>query len=1384
MILKQLADNNMTKLKEILQIDSGYASYVNLQTEYFDEDQRRDRMERYRPITSHRLAFEKIANSVNPQDRRFYFLSGSYGTGKSHLCLMLASYFAHQSDLPEMSKFFKNYEEAQNNIKKKPGESLRDVTQEQYLASNLKSRRSEGRYLVALCDFNRNLEFEGTILTAVDEALQIEDKDIKLNSYYSQALVWLKENKDTQIGKLFSDALCNDFPDWTNEKLQNGLKEFKEPALMVFNACFRKATTVPFSFNLANLNQILEEITRSPDFEAKYKGIVIIYDEFGYALDSKKVDMARLHSLAQFCASSVMSHLPVIFIGTGHKTFPNHGEVGDSVHYSTLQARVNEIALQTQGMEDIISAIVHPLKESEVWKNEVERNSQIFSQFTVECQKLNLFNWLPAPVLKQNIIENIFPMHPLATYSLLEMAKEVGSDNRSVFKFFSPEFVTGDEIFDIADDYSFPWYAGRNEILTGNKLNLYTADLLVDYFFNQSPSGIESKKLTGKSKSAIANYDNTRRELLRYLKKDSKDKLFEEADELMNKILKVILIFEIISNDENQILSTEINIYFALNAFTTAEKEAIKSRLDLLKKASIIYRNPNDYYEFRRSDAVDIMRLLDEYKSDPANQPKDILNIFRDEIWSKQQAEFLEAKDNNMQYSEDKRLRLVTLSVSELQQPQASNGIQIDIFSFLEMKRKQVQYGKDFYEGTAIHVYCENEDQIERARTYLRNNKQNRVFIGLPKQPLDIKEQVWNYLFTKELKKSEKFTSFSTFERGEFSKLEKNTLDELKRLGDNYFSAANITWFNKEGESIPTVNNKNYDIANVASALIYRLFRNTVPHSDFNKSHISLSGGGTLKIVGEACALLSDISKPIVIDHTWADNRGGIRYLKRLFVDKWVLEQTSVEGDIHYYQVASDKEKFKDYFPGYIWLIDRLSNLNVGEPLLFSMLIDPLYDKYGLGDVAVALFFMLARRFFRDSLSLKKEEHSISDIDFSDNQTILNLINRQYPNAVVIKHSVSIEDKLYFQELFNTFSNTKVAGTEYGINDAYNAIKVWWASQPNIVKTSEIHVENEKPNVKLFNKIETIGVFGFIKAELPALFDIDKDEKLTEYKRIIIIDGIKKFKDSCQNLISRRQKTILVKLRDAELFNALGDTDEHIKDAIEKWYLLLDSKQKDSYSNFHTPESKGLIKVGTSLSNISSFIFETLPVHFGFGKLKDWNDDHENAFIERIKAAKILIEKNKITVESPKINFENATVNDKTKKVEYLDKIEVEIELPEGAKFVYITEDGSDPTSEKSERKKISSKELIKLNGNKKIKFVAEDPSGNYGEIITWDIYDTTQKVKIIGVPDMMGDIKVNFIFPKNKDELKASLSSYLALVEKQKIADREEIKKLLEGLL
>ena len=99
------------KIADLVTVATSYASAVNVRLEFANRDANARRMASYRPIKSHRVAFARMARALRPLDDRVYLLTGNYGTGKSHLLLMLANYLADDPASSGMKAFFANYRE-------------------------------------------------------------------------------------------------------------------------------------------------------------------------------------------------------------------------------------------------------------------------------------------------------------------------------------------------------------------------------------------------------------------------------------------------------------------------------------------------------------------------------------------------------------------------------------------------------------------------------------------------------------------------------------------------------------------------------------------------------------------------------------------------------------------------------------------------------------------------------------------------------------------------------------------------------------------------------------------------------------------------------------------------------------------------------------------------------------------------------------------------------------------------------------------------------------------------------------------------------------------------------------------------------------------------
>jgi len=1366
----------MGKIRDIVQINSGYTSYVDLYEEYYDFVKNTGRMERYKPIAAHRQVIEKIANALNPKDRRFYFLSGSYGTGKSHLMLMLANYFANPSDVPEIETFFKNYEDAQKEVLLKPGESLKERK-----AASLKEARKSGRYLVALSRFSLNLDFEGALLRALEDALQKEESNIILDTHYSEALRriddWRERRNEDRFYNDLETVISKSFPDWTLNDLIDGLERFDEQALATFKACFQTVTDSEFTYKKDNLRDIITDFLSNSEFKSNYKGIVFLYDEFGDAIDKNLVQYSPLLDFAQFCASSTLEKGgAVIFVGTGHKAFRNHGQIGD-LNAETLEARVSEIGLQTQGMEDLIAAIVQPVKDKPDWKKQVQSQTGKFTWFSSECNRLRLFDWLPAPKIKNNIIQNIYPMHPLATYALLKLAGEAGSDNRSVFKFFAPEFETGEKGWINVQSHSYPWFLENHEIIEQNKLALYTSDLLVDYFKDDLKA--TNNRLVDKVKAAVINYEATLRELNAYLARKSEEQLFEEIDDLMLRIIKVMLVNEISSTQDAPIANIPQNIEFALDAVSPEEKKQVSERLKLLSTAGILYNNQG-VYELMRGDRKDIQRLVEQYKANPDNRPTNLLDSFLTFSPLKKDEVYLDAKGYNDEYNEDKRLKVHFATPATLLEKQVVDGDELSYFEALEVERRKISSATSGYEGSAVYVFCDNDNDIDKAKKVVSKNDQQRVVVAVPRNP----NSVYDAIFTLKALESDWFKKqaqeFSPYERAEEKKIRDDATKDLGEAKKAYFSNAKVFWFGVKASEIPAQEDKRHDVARWMMQEIYGTKRNTFGHNEFNKTHINISGQ-VRAVFKEAGNILCEVSHSIRVNWAWADNRGGTKYLRKCFVDHQALSISKVEGDSRYLEPEKDLDKFRAALPAYAKLLEDLAALEGKGHVNFLQFLKPYFEEYGQGEIAVTLMVLLARRFYGDSLRFKIEPNILTDIQFGSSEDMLNLVQGYSPSAVILFEAISAEDQEYFGKVTQIFTNQPAgAGTVYSVSGAYQAMVNWWDDLPIIARSLGFYEEEDSPMAEMLSQAKTKDPFRFIKYDLLEIVGQTPGEVLSATKLVPIEVRLKAFKTAAEAVESYVEGRILSEI--AKVFNADSDLDVDIQAAMKNWHNGLSNIQKDSLASFHNNDSKPLVK-STAYANIRELLFNTLPEAYSLGSISEWMTDYIPNYIQRVKNGKAHIETKAPQIGLLKVEFDNA-LKEHGNQVTYKGELVLHADTEDGKGTIYYTENGTDPMSSK-QRQTLKPGNTLTIKGNRKVKLTVADDKGNYSAVKIIEAIDELEKYSIKRPTQQAAfDETITFVFPKTKDAAQTTIETFLKALKESGLYNEDELKQAIQDAL
>ncbi|MFQ5854904.1 MAG: hypothetical protein ACE5LU_04580 [Anaerolineae bacterium] len=1363
----------MTKISDLITIHSGYTQYVQLVPTFKDPTENRGRMEQYMPIKSHREAFTRLTRALYPLDNRVYLLTGSYGTGKSHLCLMLANYLTLKPGDPEMVAFFENW-------------SRRDPEG----AEKLRNLRGEGRYLVALGDYGRGDDFDSMVLRALQDAIEREElHEAWLDTHYQEAVRQIErwEERERRGGPsgTFSDfraELVARYPDQTLDALKKDLSIFSQEALSNFREVYRAVVGREFSYSKDNLVDILQDFLSNPKFKTRYKGLVIITDEFGYILDRGNISIDVFQRFAEMCQNGVEGS-QLVFVGTGHKPFRAYSAGGLSASdFSVAAARVTEVPLESEELELIISAIVVPNKEHPVWKSEVATQAGMFNRFALAASRIGIFKHLKGPELRERIVENIYPMHPMATHCLIEMSTEVGSNARSVFRFFSGAVETD------PPPGSYRWYVTQTGVKTDNRLNLYTADELATYFApDLRPDNTEVREGV---RQQIRNYQAS----LREAQKQAQAQLAGELDPLIERVLKLLLIYEI-----SKIAPTFDNLAFGLYCETPAEKSQLQNRLDALVRQKILFQSATGIYEFRRSEATDFESLIEQYKADPDNVPDNLADEVVNLVSLGRGGQWLEARNHNQPYDEDKRLLRVFAQPGDLQAryPLKDIGEEVDFFTHHERRLQSETTWKSRYEGVVVYVLCETEEDIARARRAAEANQSDRVIVGVPRQPIPVREAAMNLRAARHIQKTEDLDVMTLQDR---SRLQEEIIGDERRetgfAGDfvkarrRYLEAKELSWYGKGGTVLVAKPQSEYEPADESMGRLFEK-RNKWPHPYLNQIHVSRFGPGKDVPLTDAVNALLRTHRPVEIDHSAAANRGEIRYLKNVLADSGALRQVGpASGNIAWYDVERSPDKFRPKLPALAAMLDTLSGLKQGEtPPVRKLLADHADVPYGQGPIALSLFLAYAIRAFGDELRLQLQPGAVGYVAMNDPDLIIGLVNNAHPNAILERQTISPAARNLINGIYNLFAaEPGVAGQQHAVNEAYAALRDWWGRRPNLAKVPDIYEDDSSTQalVKLLRNVEGANPYRLVLEQLQTAYGFPEDAMITPSSQGTILEGLRQDKTAIEGGAGRVQNALLKRLMAP--FNPQSDFYGDYQAAIERWYKDLGEEQQDDYAPWHSHASRAVVQRLRTIVNIEDTFFEQLPADagFGLGKVAEWHRDRSDEYVQMLEAALERIEANRIKIPVPDWKVRGVYRKEELQtqsQILFRGGVVLGIRVPEPGIKVLVTDTGEDPRTAQ-QRQEVKDEFDLSVKKSCAVKLVSQGRDGSFGRVVTISFVNEDRKYEIAPLTQQqLLEREFKFVYPEDKAALQVLLSSILRYVIKHGLVNEEEARQLLTDL-
>lgn len=422
----------------------------------FDRDlERPNLISGFSPTKSTIKVFEHFKNAVQPdakQQHRALNLHGAYGSGKSHLAVVLAQLLQHGCD---GAGFDTLLERIEHFASPKLSQALKNT----FLASTDKDARP---YLVVYLN--------GSVATIPDALMENLCDALKRHPDLNLETILPKTEYEACIS-CFNDMVTHtpalaeaDLPSnlatdylTTKEMLVN-LERRNSLALKTFKAWYsfvvHGQTFNPANYGGKTFIEAYVEAGKNLAEQHHFGGIVVIWDEFGLALEellsnparSSQQEIKKLESFVQTACSPALGH--TIFIGLTHVSFTEYADRAganeiEKGYLEQISGRFSTYKIELNAAEE---EGYHLLGMQRAWtatgKEFLARSQQAKEQILKQCLPLSLFNQLGNHL--NDVLEDVYPLHPITAAGLFALAGQAAQNNRTALTFFrdnAPDFL-------------------------------------------------------------------------------------------------------------------------------------------------------------------------------------------------------------------------------------------------------------------------------------------------------------------------------------------------------------------------------------------------------------------------------------------------------------------------------------------------------------------------------------------------------------------------------------------------------------------------------------------------------------------------------------------------------------------------------------------------------------------------------------------------------------------------------------------------------------------------------------------------------------------------------------------------------------------------------
>lgn len=428
----------MTTLDQLVGLSPGFNAAVSLQDD-LDNDRK---VSAYIPTEAGGEVLHDAGENLHVSaSRRARLVMGTYGTGKSHLALVLARLYwdgLTEPLAPVLEKMRGRW----------PGRAD---------ALAKERERLSGGFLTVTLEGDRWGSFDDTLLHGLDAALASAGLgDMLPDTAYHAAVRRIQdlcEHHPNEYARFASEAQDYGYQDMA--ALEESLGCLQRKAYDAFCEIHKTALagSVFFQHQLMAPGEVYASVSKRLVDERGYTGIVVIWDEFGRYLERVAQDPGgpegqSIQRFAERCNNSHREQVHLYLIC--HRSLQEYVHVStvmrmsgmseaQSQEWNKISGRFREFLMRTSDKEifHLIDQVVVQKEACEQWTRREGSWRDIFDEWTDAVVRLRLFPEMSRAEIHDHVTLGAFPLSPMAAFCLPRISQRVAQNERTMFNFLS-----------------------------------------------------------------------------------------------------------------------------------------------------------------------------------------------------------------------------------------------------------------------------------------------------------------------------------------------------------------------------------------------------------------------------------------------------------------------------------------------------------------------------------------------------------------------------------------------------------------------------------------------------------------------------------------------------------------------------------------------------------------------------------------------------------------------------------------------------------------------------------------------------------------------------------------------------------------------------------